>query len=375
MSAPLVSQLTYSYRPVTGGADAYADDLHRLLGELGLRRLVFQRPVRGAQGEDIRFIPNPFARLPFAFWTQALFVPCRYSELGRSQVIVCHYPPYLLSLLGLRAWRRRPVLVGLSHGVFWDDRPRALRSRAKRALARAAFRRADAYVANDTHFLREMGLDVAPATRLFAQVAPGRWFIPCCVDTGYWQPGGGAPELEALNAVLVPRNLYHNRGVHLAVQAFARFLPQHPETNLVIVGARSQPRYAAYVDHLVSELRLADHVHFWGPVPRERMRALYAGARLCIIPSLCGEGTSLAALESMACGTATVTTDVAGLADLPALQAPATVSGLAAAMDQGYLQRAELGPRQRAQVEQSYSLPRWRRGWEEVLAYCGVTST
>jgi len=372
MSAPLVSQLTYGYRPVAGGADAYADDLHHLLQELGLRSLVFQRPAPGAQGEDVRFIPNPLARAPFAFWTQAAFVPWRYPQLSRSQAIISHYPPYLLALLGLRLGRRPPALVGLSHGVFWDDRPGALRSRAKRALARAAFRLADAYVANDTHFLREMGLAVAPATRLFEQVAPGRWFIPCCVDTDCWRPLPPLPELAQLNPLLVPRHLYYNRGIHLAVQAFARFLPQHPETHLVIVGARSQGRYAAYIDYLVHELRLDGRVVFWGSVPRPQMPQVYASGRLTLIPSLCGEGTSLSALESMACGTAVVTTDVAGLADLPGEKAAPTVPALAAALEQAYPQRQELAARQRAQVLENYCQPRWQQGWRAVLAHCGL---
>jgi len=372
VTRPLVAQLTYSYRPVIGGADAYADDLHRLLGDSGFDSLVFQRRATGAEGEHVRFLPNPLGGLPFSFWTQSLFVPWRYGQLGRAVAVICHYPPYLLSLLGLRLHRRRPALIGLSHGVFWDDRPGALRSRVKRALARAAFRQADAYVANDTHFLREVGLQVAPGTHLHQEVAPGRWFIPCCVDTDFWRPVGPLPEIAALQAVLVPRNLYYNRGVHLAVQAFARFSRDHPEAHLVIVGARSQSRYAAWVERLVAESGLGERVVFWGPVPRYDMPRVYASARLTVIPSLCGEGTSLAALESMSCGTPTVTTDVAGLADLPGLQAPATPEGMAAALAQAWDGREQYSRSQRERVAQQYSLPQWRQGWLRVLAQCGV---
>lgn len=366
-----IGQVTYSYLPLVGGADAYADELHRAIESWGLQSVVFQRPVAGVTAGHVRLVQNQFATLPFSFWTQPFFLQRYAAELRSCAALICHYPNYLLPLTQMRR-DGRPALVGLSHGVFWDDRPGSVRSFLKREWARQAFRVADAYVANDTFFLREMGLDIEPATRLFEQVAPGRWFIPCCVDTDYWQAGPPDPQLAPRHAIIAPRNLYFNRGVHLAVQAFAQIADRHREAHLVIVGASSQGKYAQWVQQLVFDLGLTSRVIFWGPVPHDRMRAVYSSARVVVIPSLCGEGTSLSALEAMACGAATVTTDVAGLKDLPAEKAAPTPADLAAALDKAYLAGPELGLAQQARVRESYCLPRWREGWRRALEHCGV---
>jgi len=191
-------------------------------------------------------------------------------------------------------------------------------------------------------------------------------------DTARFQPSPPVPELSALSPILVPRNLFPNRGIHLAIQAFALFLREHPNTTLLIVGGGGQPRYLEQLRHLVEHLGLAERVVFHGPVPHGDLPAIYASAHLTLIPSLCGEGTSLAALESMACSTATICTDVAGLRDLPGPHAPPTPEGLAEVMLRVYPERDRVGEEQRRQVLAEYSLDRWRECWHQALAGVGL---
>ena len=51
-------------------------------------------------------------------------------------------------------------------------------------------------------------------------------------------------------------------------------------------------------------------------LPFERMDEAYADSAIVVIPTVCGEGTSLAAIEAMYFGCALVTTWVGGLANL-----------------------------------------------------------
>ena len=117
---------------------------------------------------------------------------------------------------------------------------------------------------------------------------------------------------------------------------------------------------------------LSGCVVFRGPVPHHDLPAIYSSVRLTLIPSLCGEGTSLSALESMACGAATICTAVAGLKDLPGPHAPPEAAALARVMGEIYLHRLATADEQRRLVQAEYSLTRWRRSWRAALGMVGV---
>ncbi len=92
----------------------------------------------------------------------------------------------------------------------------------------------------------------------------------------------------------------------------------------MIVGGGGEPDYVEQVKLDVERRGLTKSVLFAGPRPHDELPAIYSSVRLSLVPSLCGEGTSLTALESMACGTATICTWVAGLKDLPGPHAQPT---------------------------------------------------
>lgn len=360
-----IAQLTYSYQPIVGGGDVYAAMLADLFTDAGHEIRVYQHHA-DTSDRHVIFVPNPLARFGRGeFWTQTLFIPRLRRYLSADDIVIAHYPNYLLAAACARS-NRRPLLIGLSHGVFWDDRPGSLRSRLKRMIARAAFRRADSYVANDTFFLREMGIDAPPRQSMFTRISPNRWFIPNCVPPLLPQMERQS-DIVMPHAIIVPRNLYRNRGVHLAVEAFAVFASRFPDTHLYILGKNSQPAYAAEVKQRIASLGLAQRVIFAGHVPHERMPDYYASTEICLIPSLCGEGTSLSALEAMAYGVATISTDVAGLKDLPTVQCAPAAEALADAMSEVYPDRHTVGADQRNMVRTEYSHERWSKAWLDVI--------
>jgi len=366
-----IAHVTYTYLPLVGGGDVYVETLRRALDSRGHAQVVLARPSRERLPWFVP-VPNPARGLPGAFWTHTLGLIPRAGVLRAQDTIIAHYPIYALAamaIVGAVPWRRSggARVIGISHGVTWDDRPGALRSRIKRAIARAAFRRCAAFVANDSNFLREMGLDIAPATRPFEEVAPRRWFIPNCVDADRFRPSDGRQVLRGLHPIIVPRNLFFNRGVHLAIAAFAQFRRAQPETRLVIVGAPGQPGYARTLRELVRRLDVSDAVIFWGPAPHADMPAVYASAEMVLIPSVAGEGTSLAALEAMACGVATISTDIGGLADLPTRHCAPDAISMAEAMVEVYPSRVALGAEQRQHVLRTFTQPRWEAAWARVI--------
>jgi glycosyltransferase involved in cell wall biosynthesis len=356
-----IAQLTYSYKPIIGGADAYADLLCRTFRERGHEAWVYQR---AAEVDDpfVRTAPRWQRRLrPRDFWLVPLWLRMRRRELSSMDVLVAHYPNYCPPAYF------HPRLVGLSHGVTWDDAPDSWRARRKKRMAQAAFARCSRFVANDTFFLREMGLDIPPGERPFEEVVPGRWFIPNCVDTARFSPGDSGPASTRPPVIAVPRNLYRNRGVHLAVQALGLLREQHPEMTMDLVGAESQPDYAQEIREMVPALGLEGRVRFEGGVPWEAMPGVYQGARLCLVPSTCGEGTSLSALEAMACGTPTITTDVGGLPDLPTVHCRPAPEDLARAIGHVWPRLDELASEQLAAVRTAFTIERWQQAWARVV--------
>jgi len=355
-----IAQLTYSYLPITGGADAYAEQLRGLFERAGHDSVVYQRFT---ETDDRRIVRLPRVPWPLSlkeFWVLPHLLSLRRRELAGYDVLIGHYPQYC----GPASFH--PRVVGLSHGVTWDDAPRAPRARHKRRWARRAFDACARYVANDTFFLREMGLDVPPGSEGFREVAPGRWYIPNCVDERVFFPRQEV-DPRASRAFLVPRNIYHNRGVDLAVAAFALIARELPDARLVVAGAPSQQ---AAVDQVRRETELGaleGRVDLLGSVAWDDMPALYSAARVTVIPSRCGEGTSLAALESMACGTPVVATDAGGLLDVPALHASVSANALAERMLEAWRHAEELGERQRTAALDRHGRERWERCWLEVV--------
>lgn len=315
------------------------------------------------------------------FWLLSFQAAWHRSELSRYDRVIAHYPNYALPLYGHRG------LIGLSHGVTWDcetfqgvahesvtQRPgdgsyeevelHTLRDRVKKGLARAAFRCCRGYVSNDTFFLREMGLPVAPGSRRWEEVAPGKWHLPNAVDTERFSPDPATPREPV---ILLARNFYRNRGIHIGIEAFARIAGEWPDLRLRLAGDEGDRGYREECEALTKSLKLRDRVEFVGSIPWGRMAGEYRRAAMSWVPSLCGEGTSLSALESMACGTPVVASTAGGLPDLPCLHAGLMPEEWARVSTEVLQQREAVSHRQMEAVRREFTLRRWGEAWRTVV--------
>lgn len=362
-----IAHICYRCEPALGGAEVYISDLAAGLSDLVTEQDFFQATPR----TDRAIVVSSPKLTPLKLVNFNLGLLGIRQTLARYDRFIVHNPEHVVPWLPAR----KTVLV--SHGATWTHEQGWRRKLRLRSTV-SAVRKVGTVVANDTFVPRELGLDIAPATRLHSLIAPGVWFVPNGVDVHRFNGDGeliGYDEhAEALEApfIVVPRNLTYPRGVDMAVAAFGRSGLAGEGVHMVVAGAAihdntASREFAAGLKQRVRADGLETKVHFLGSVSRENMPGLFSGAAMTLIPTRFSEGTSLSALESMSSGVATVCTAVEGLLDLPAWHAEPSVAAIAEALQEAWPRRRELAAQQQAAVRQDYSQERWIASWRQAL--------
>jgi glycosyltransferase involved in cell wall biosynthesis len=114
--------------------------------------------------------------------------------------------------------------------------------------------------------------------------------------------------------VIVPRRWAPTKGVLFAAEALST-LPSGLNLRCVFVGAHESDfeEYSRQINECLIKTPIP--VEIVGSVGQREMANLLAASDLCLIPSLL-EAVSLSALESLACGTPVLSTNVGGLPDV-----------------------------------------------------------
>ncbi|HEX9816730.1 MAG TPA: glycosyltransferase family 4 protein, partial [Candidatus Thermoplasmatota archaeon] len=138
-------------------------------------------------------------------------------------------------------------------------------------------------------------------------VPESRWrVVPNGIDMNRFSPVGRM--IGAKDRLLFVGRLVPYKGVDVLIRALARF---HSAPPLVVAGDGPMRRKLENLAHT-----LGVDARFLGHVPEADLPALYRGARLTILPSVNHqEAFGIALVESMACGTPVVASDLPGVAD------------------------------------------------------------
>lgn len=140
--------------------------------------------------------------------------------------------------------------------------------------------------------------------------------IPNAVDMREFHPGSQAEARSRLNLpadrrfLIAVGHLVHEKGHDLVIRALAHLRIQHPEVELIILGARAnEPAYPRRLHRLAAELGLTNAVHFVGGQSPQRVAAWLQAADVFTLATW-REGCCNAVLEALACGLPVVTTSV-----------------------------------------------------------------
>ncbi len=352
------------YYPISGGQEYYIYELNQVLKQKFSQINVIQ-PSKGTRGESPENVVFT-QRIPFLvrilpgidwFWFNGM-LRLKRTFLQKHDLIISHYAFHL------KAIGKTSTRIMLSHGVEWSEPPKTFIDKYRKKVALTSRKNADCIVANDTNFLRTIGIDIVPGTKEFSEVEPDVWYIPNCIDTKYYTKN---EDIEKEDYILVPRNIRYDRGIHYAISIMHHLIKKETNLKLFIAGGPLKGKYFEECTNLVIKYDLEDSVHFLGNQNKEALKKLYLGAKCTLIPTLEKEGTSLSALESMACGTLTFSTSVGGLADLPTIKINLEEEDASKVILDALKNEDALTQKQYTMTTERFNYSNWARCWNQVI--------
>ena len=144
--------------------------------------------------------------------------------------------------------------------------------------------------------------------------------VPCGVNTGLFKPVNRAAAREELGLnddriVLFVGRIDPLKGVDRLIESITH-LDSYQNLRLIIIGGDEYSRREVNrLKKLTAELGISNRVAFQGIVKQERLPFFYSAADVCVVPSYY-ESFGLVALESLACGTPVVATDVGDMKNI-----------------------------------------------------------
>ena len=141
--------------------------------------------------------------------------------------------------------------------------------------------------------------------------------IPCGVNLDLFRPKGREVARQHLGlngdkVILYVGRIEPLKGVDQLLRAMTYLRNNHGLRVMIIGGDEHSHNEMERLQKLSRSLHLEDSVTFLGMIKQERLPYFYSAATACVIPSYY-ESFGLVALESMACGTPVVATNVGDL--------------------------------------------------------------
>ena len=215
------------------------------------------------------------------------------------------------------------------HDLFFLSAPERTRAEIRRdyaALAPIHARRADAIVVSSDY--------TAGLVRQQLGVAAERIYV-CPAGAPRWAPMRQRSSGPEDGYVLFLGTLEPRKNIGVLLDAYVSLLDRGVRVPTLVLAGRTTPEAEAWLER-IRRIPLAGHVEHRGYIAASEREALYAGARLLVMPSL-DEGFGLPVLEAMAAGVPVVASnrgslpEVAG--DAAVLVDAMDVAGLAHAIE------------------------------------------
>lgn len=312
------------YPDTMGGSHRHIHDISKLLAIKGYDVAVFSPMQKGvtSEREEIdgftiyRYKKRKnkvFSLLDFLVNPYILFL--RYVKTnGYPDIIHGHWPLTCILVFFYCRLRKTPSrLVYTFHGPCFEEYNLELEGsgiikkifiRFVRIVERAVIEKCDA-VQTASNYMKEKLINLYNCKE---KVSVNRLFVDLdnfkiCTN----EANRPIVFVPGYKYVFVLRRLKKRMGIQLLLEAIAIVIKSHPEIKLLIGG---QGDYKEYLERLAYELGINNHVTFLGFLPEEELKYYYSFSDVSVVPSLDLEGFGLATVESMACGTPVVATNI-----------------------------------------------------------------
>lgn len=143
--------------------------------------------------------------------------------------------------------------------------------------------------------------------------------IPCGVNLDMFRPIDSERArrelgLDHQKLILFVGRMDPLKGLETLLTALTYMDGEKPPMLVVVGGGQSSSQMQAALG-MIGDLNLEERVKFYGSVAQSRLPLFYSAADVCAIPSYY-ESFGMVALESLACGTPIVATDVGGMKNI-----------------------------------------------------------
>lgn len=362
-----IAHVTATFPPYSGGTGNVCFQNARHLANNGHDVHVFTAAVGDAPKNEI-LEGIKVTRLSALLRSgNARLLPGLWTVLQNFDVVHLHYPFFGGEIAALAAWWRGvPLVVTYHQDVLLKGPMRLVEVVLRNTIGRAALRSANQLLFTTADYGRASYVNCMIGDRKHVIGA-----LPNGVDTRVFTPPVSRPGTrlrlgfppEGKIALLVAQldRAHYFKGIDVFLEAISR-LPD--DVTAVIVGdGDMRPDY----QRIAHELEISHRVRFAGRVSDEELPLHYQAADVTVLPSTTmGEAFGLVLVESMACGTPVIATNLPGVRDVVnpehdgLLVTPGDVSALSQAMGRllsDLSLRDRFGSEGRQKVEQRYD---WR---------------
>ncbi len=251
----------------------------------------------GARVVD-RHIPGALLN---ALWHRGGWPPVEWLA-GAADVVHAAHPLLIPA--------RRAAQVVTIHDLFFLTSSAGMATEIRRdypRLTAAHAQRAHAVITSSEYGRSQIVTRLAVPSERIHVVSPG---MPT------WRTLGSAPHVPTDGYVLFVGTLERRKNIGALLDAWAQVVAALPAPPRLVLAGRSTPEAATWLARLRDPAMRGTAEHR-GYVPHSQREALYAGARILILPSL-DEGFGLPVLEAMSAGIPVVAADRGAMPEVTA---------------------------------------------------------